>query len=74
MINNTSDTIQAQRRVRRMDSVDDVDVWYLAYDNTEQESLVRELSEASKANSASYAVQQTDAIAKVTGVLLDGMI
>lgn len=74
LINNTSDTIQAQRRVRRMDSVDDVDVWYLAYNNTQQESLVRELSEASKANSATYAVQQNDAIAKVTGVLLDGII
>lgn len=74
MINNTSDTIQAQRRVRRLDSVDDVDIWYLAYDNTQQEQLVRELSEASKANSATYAVQQTDAIAKVTGVLLSGLI
>lgn len=61
--------LQAQRRVLRLNSTDSSKVWFLYYNDTAQEQIIRDVSAASTNNAAAYNVRATDNLAKLTGIL-----
>lgn len=65
--------IQAQRRVCRLSSKSKSLVTIMVYDTHYENDRAKQLSEATKNNALTYGVKQKDALAQLTGILLDGI-
>lgn len=65
--------IQAQRRVCRLSSTSNSLVTLMVYDTPYERQRAEELSNASKNNAITYGVKQEDALAQLTGILLEGV-
>lgn len=70
LLTRMTDILQAQRRITRMSSDTPSEIKYLAYDHTSQRELLENISQANKANAASYGVNDTSNLSKITGLLL----
>lgn len=73
LINDYSKMLQATRRVYRLSSTRESLVYFLIYENTQQEEIVNELSNSTKNNAATYGEQSQDNLTKITGILLDNI-
>lgn len=73
LIDNYNQMLQAQRRVYRLNSTRKSKVYYLIYADTQQERTAKNLSNASKNNAAVHGSKETDNLAQLTGILLDGI-
>lgn len=71
ILSDLNSTIQAQRRVYRLSSTKSSTIHYLAYANTYQEKLIKEISESSKKNALSYGSNDDSNLAKLSGLLFD---
>lgn len=65
--------IQAQRRICRLSSKGTSLVTLLVYDTPYEVVRANDLSNATKNNAITYGVKQTDALAQLTGILLEGV-
>ena len=65
--------LQAQRRVYRLNSTRKSRVYYLIYEDTQQERTAKNLSNAAKNNAAVHGAREEDNLAKLTGILLKGI-
>ncbi|XWX34281.1 DNA helicase [Staphylococcus phage PG-2021_4] len=65
--------IQAQRRVCRLSSKNKSLVTLFVYDTLNEKARAEELSNATKNNAVTYGVKQEDALAQLTGIILDGI-
>lgn len=65
--------IQAQRRVCRLSSKGKSLVTLFVYDTVVEQSRAEELSNATKNNAVTYGVKQQDALAQLTGIILEGI-
>lgn len=73
---NVSTIIQANRRVLRLSSKEDSQVYFLYYKKTSQEKVIKEVSNSAKNNAALYNVRQDDNLTRLTKILfadLDGV-
>lgn len=73
LIDNYNQMLQAQRRVYRLNSTRKSRVYYLIYEDTQQERTAKNLSNAAKNNAAVYGAREEDNLAKLTGILLKGI-
>lgn len=64
-----ADILQTQRRARRLSSKHDSKVHYLAYQDTYQENLIKELSKSNTNNAATYNWRSEDALSQLQGIL-----
>ena len=64
-----ADILQTQRRARRLSSKHDSKVYYLAYQDTYQEKLIKELSKSNTNNAATYNWRSEDALSQLQGIL-----
>lgn len=65
--------LQAQRRVLRLNSTKSSQVYYLFYKNTNQETIINEVSQSAIRNAAAYNIRDTDNLAKLTHILFDNI-
>lgn len=68
--NKIAEMIQAQKRIYRLSSKNSTIVHYLAYADSYQETIVNQVSNSAKFNAATYGTNLTDALAKITGLIL----
>lgn len=61
--------IQAQRRIYRLTSTKSSRIFYLFYQDTNQEEIIKEVSQSAVHNAASYNVRQDDNLAKISEIL-----
>ena len=73
LIDNYNQMLQAQRRVYRLSSTRKSRVYYLIYEDTQQEATAKNLSNAAKNNAAVHGAREEDNLAKLTGILLKGI-
>ena len=73
LINDYSKMLQATRRVYRLNSTRKSLVYFLIYEDTQQEAIVNELSNSTKNNAATYGEQSKDNLTKITGILLNNI-
>lgn len=71
ILSDLGDTIQAQRRIYRLSSTKSSIIHYLAYADTHQEKIIREISESCKKNAISYGSNDESNLAKLSGLLFD---
>lgn len=69
LLDNLSDILQTQRRAQRLNSQQNSKVYYLAYKDTEQEELIKQLSESNTNNASAYGSRSTDALSQLQGIL-----
>lgn len=69
LLPNLSDILQTQRRAHRLNSQEDSKVYYLAYKDTAEEKLIKNLSESNTRNAAAYSARSTDALSQLQGIL-----
>lgn len=69
LLDDLTETLQAQRRVYRLSSTKSSTIHYLAYGQTQQENLIKEISNNAKNNALSYGNRETNNLAKLTGIL-----
>lgn len=68
--NDVTAVLQAQRRVLRLNSTDNSKVWFLFYNDTVQETIIKDVSRSATNNAAAYNVRRDDNLARLTGLLL----
>lgn len=73
LLPNLGDILQTQRRAQRLNSTRESQVYYLAYQETDQEQLMNDLSASTSNNAATYAARNTDALAQLKGVLFPSL-
>lgn len=61
--------LQAQRRVLRLNSTNSSKVWFLFYNDTAQETIIRDVSHSATNNAAAYNVRRDDNLTRLTGLL-----
>ena len=71
ILSDLGETLQAQRRIYRLSSTKSSIIHYLAYSDTYQENVIREISESSKKNAVSYGSNDESNLAKLSGLLFD---
>ena len=69
LLPNLSDILQTQRRAHRLNSTQESKVYYLAYQGTEQEKLINQLSTSNTRNASAYGRRSTDALSQLQGIL-----
>lgn len=70
LIDDVQTLLQAQRRIYRMNSTVKTHVYLLAYDESHQSSLVKEISNSAKYNAASHGSNLRDNLTKLTGYII----
>lgn len=68
--NDVTAVLQAQRRVLRLNSTNNSKVWFLFYNDTAQETIVKDVSRSATNNAAAYNVRRDDNLTRLTGLLL----
>lgn len=68
--NDVTAILQAQRRVLRLNSTNNSKVWFLFYNNTAQETIIKDVSRSATNNAAAYNVRRDDNLTRLTGLLL----
>ena len=73
LLNKITDILQAQRRITRLNSKLKSKVFLLGYNETHQQEIINEISNGAKNNAAAYGFKDKSNLAKLTGVLLQGI-
>lgn len=70
---NVAEILQAQRRIMRLDSGKSSKIYFLYYQNTVQEDIIKQVSQSAVHNAANYNVRDTSNLAKMTHILFEGI-
>lgn len=71
--NDVAQIIQAQRRIYRLTSTKSSRIFYLFYQETHQEEIIKEVSQSAVHNAAAYNVRQDDKLAQLTKILFPNL-
>lgn len=74
LLDNYSQSLQAQRRVYRLSSDKKTEVLFLIYKNTYQEKIAEDVSNSAKNNAAVQGTQLKNQLAKLTGIILGDVV